>query len=459
MTMKTEILLINCQADHSQNNAMDNKGGEAINTATLESLREVIPDANFCTFMLLSKDFAKKIGITIIPSKITYKFKPFSLVTSFFSTCDVIRSYLWSCFKWDSLICNQKLKTISDADVVVHVGGDLYSDDYGLRTIIEHSKDFLMCHYLGKPVAIYAESIGPFNSYISSSISRFALNRVDLITVREGISRDNLLKLGIRESKVHLTADPAFLFKPVSKEKVTELLKKEGVVSGSNPIFGVTTGNTNFIRSAKKSRKMGILKSLFYLFQYLLPEKIFLMMLPLILNNKSIHSISSSAKSSNEMSRIVDHCIENYNATVLLIPHVVPLKGAIFDDRKLLKEIYDRCRNKEKVILIGDYAGDELKGIIGSCDMFIGAKMHATIAATSQFVPTIAIAFGHKFYGVFGLLGLEKYVCDSFSVDNITQKIDEVWMNRSRIQDDLKEKMEHIREMSLMNALLVKKLL
>jgi polysaccharide pyruvyl transferase WcaK-like protein len=38
-------------------------------------------------------------------------------------------------------------------------------------------------------------------------------------------------------------------------------------------------------------------------------------------------------------------------------------------------------------------------------DVFVGARMHATIAAFSSGVPTIPIAYSRKFEGLFGSLG------------------------------------------------------
>ena len=38
--------------------------------------------------------------------------------------------------------------------------------------------------------------------------------------------------------------------------------------------------------------------------------------------------------------------------------------------------------------------------------------MHANIAATSMCVPTLAIAYSHKFYGIMKMLQLDEYVMD-----------------------------------------------
>ena len=47
----------------------------------------------------------------------------------------------------------------------------------------------------------------------------------------------------------------------------------------------------------------------------------------------------------------------------------------------------------------------EAKNTIAQMDVFVGARMHATIAAFSSGVPTIPIAYSRKFEGLFGSLG------------------------------------------------------
>ena len=47
----------------------------------------------------------------------------------------------------------------------------------------------------------------------------------------------------------------------------------------------------------------------------------------------------------------------------------------------------------------------EIKGLIGLCHFFIGSRMPACIAALSQGVPAVGIAYSQKFRGVFDTVG------------------------------------------------------
>jgi colanic acid/amylovoran biosynthesis protein len=72
------------------------------------------------------------------------------------------------------------------------------------------------------------------------------------------------------------------------------------------------------------------------------------------------------------------------------------------------------------IAISGDYTPDILKGIISRCRLYMGARMHANIAAMSSGIPTLAIAYSHKTAGIMQLLDQEEYVCDIASLNRDT---------------------------------------
>lgn len=69
--------------------------------------------------------------------------------------------------------------------------------------------EILFAKALQKPVMIYANTLGPFNFSWAWPLIRWSLNKVDLITTREEISKEILKDLKI-ESPIYVTADAAF---------------------------------------------------------------------------------------------------------------------------------------------------------------------------------------------------------------------------------------------------------
>src|SRR5687768_14293913 len=87
--------------------------------------------------------------------------------------------------------------------------------------------------------------------------------------------------------------------------------------------------------------------------------------------------------------------------------------------RDLIRQLPPTLRSRVHLVT-DEYDQHEIKGIIGMCDFFIGARMHACIAALSQGIPTVAVAYSRKFAGVFETVGAENWV-----IDGRTQSVQE----------------------------------
>ncbi|MEM2129890.1 MAG: polysaccharide pyruvyl transferase family protein, partial [Candidatus Bathyarchaeia archaeon] len=109
---------------------------------------------------------------------------------------------------------------------------------------------------------------------------------------------------------------------------------------------------------------------------------------------------------------------------------------------------------------------DEIKGIIGSCDMFIGCRMHAVIASLSMYVPTLAIGYGTKFMGVVGqMLNQEEWLIqiEHFSFEEILAllkaKIDCLWEKRIIVRNNLSKTVLSVKALALSNCDVIKNFL
>lgn len=111
----------------------------------------------------------------------------------------------------------------------------------------------------------------------------------------------------------------------------------------------------------------------------------------------------------------------------------------------------------EGVIYHGEFSSPiDAKGIISSMDVFIGARMHATIAAFSSGIATIPTAYSMKFASVFEGLGYP-YVIDmrKMSTGQALSKTIEYIQDYSSLKDKvlLAHKLVDKRYMTMKNAL------
>ena len=109
----------------------------------------------------------------------------------------------------------------------------------------------------------------------------------------------------------------------------------------------------------------------------------------------------------------------------------------------LPRELQGRVR-----IVTGEYDSHEIKGVIGQCDFFIGSRMHACIAALSQGVPCVGVAYSMKFAGVFETVGMQEWVVDGRSVatDAAVARVLELYRDCEAVRSGLKVQAQVARE-------------
>lgn len=242
---------------------------------------------------------------------------------------------------------------ISSVDAVLSIGGDNYSLDYRLPSLLMGVDRLAMS--LGKPVFIWGASVGPFEAepHFVSAIQQH-LAGMSFIAARESITYSYLTEtLGL--NNVIKMADPAFT---LAKEVVDTTLfwPKES----SNGVIGLNIS-------------------------------------PLIERYKS-----DGQDLRAEAIQFIRNAVAK-EFSVLLISHVVPLDGnknnndaAYMAD--MLAEL--AALGNSVTIMPAHFNASQIKQVISQLRFFIGARTHATIAALSSGVPTLSIAYSVKAKGI-----------------------------------------------------------
>ncbi len=117
---------------------------------------------------------------------------------------------------------------VRKADLVVFGGGSLLQDATSLRSLFYYLSIIELSRLFQKPVAVYANGIGPINSGLGRKLTRQTLSKVKSISVRDLESKIELANLGVR-AKVEVTADPAFLLNPAPASRAESILKDSGI--------------------------------------------------------------------------------------------------------------------------------------------------------------------------------------------------------------------------------------
>jgi polysaccharide pyruvyl transferase WcaK-like protein len=307
-----------------------------------------------------------------------------------------------------------------DSDLII-VGHDSLITAYGYLPIVIFSKT------IGKEVMILGGGVGRYGGWFWEMLAKPILNKIDLITLREEISYNYLIDIGITNPPMIVTADPGFLMRPVSPERSIELLDNEHIPYHKSPLIGITV---SWISTSK----------------YYLPE---------------IKNIDEKHRAYVQLiAKVVDHITEELNINVVLLAHVFGPEISQ-DDRITLEAIYRQSRNKDMVWLITkEYTAEEIKGIIGNLDLLVGERLHSIIAAITMNVPIIAITYpSPRMLGIARMMHIEDWVVNVEELDSklYISKIDQVWSVRDEVKQNLKMTLPLIESQALINGQLIMK--
>ena len=414
-----------------------NRGCMAAAMGAMNCLKESMPDASITIFCNHYEEDAKILEEICKNQRVEIKKHPgYKAHNSKLIT--ILHSGILASFSLCYCILGRASNTIrlpfknayDQYDIILNLSLDTFSDQYGVPAYFSALFNILLGIATGKPMVVWAASIGSFDKRSTRFLASLVLNRVDMIIAREQVTKEYLETLGVTKPSIYVTADHAFLMEPAPPKRISEILANEGVDKSENPLIGISASQL--------------------IHHYAFPG--------------IQHGEERYQRYVAVMAETIDYLVDKLNADVLLISHVIVPNN---DDRIISRKIYEQVKYKVRVKLItSEYMADELKGIIGACDLLIGSRMHSTIASTSMSVPTIAVVYGHKSHGVIGnmmgqdayMIEIGKYDPDEF-LDELRAKIDDAWAKRDSISNQLRERTQAAKQQAWLNGSLIKGLL
>jgi len=311
---------------------------------------------------------------------------------------------------------NPCLKRLSESSIVASIAaGDSFSDIYGLERFFYVSLPQILALFMGKRLVVLPQTIGPFHGKVARSVARYILRKADLIYSRDydGVeSTRNLLGLASSNKKIRFCYDVGFILDPVRPRDMNLHLGDE--TGKERPVVGLNVSGLLY-RGGYSHNNMFALK---------LDYRVFIV-------------------------DLIDFMIRKKNATVVLIPHVFGKHAE--SDAVICEQMHASLKeryNGQLLVANGTYNHNEIKHIIGLCDFFIGSRMHACIAALSQYIPTVSIAYSSKFIGVMQTIGVEGLVADPrmLGKEELLGIIDNAFEQRALLSGHLEKTIPHVRE-------------
>lgn len=305
---------------------------------------------------------------------------------------------------------NTFLREMQECDFFGEIrGGDSFSDIYGLKRFLLGSLTSIIALLLGKRLVLLPQTYGPYDSRMARTVAKYILRRsaVVLSRYRDGVSAIKQMLGSNSNVSVRFCPDVAFMLDALKPEapQIIPPLQQDAM----RLLIGININGLMYNGGYTQGNMFGL--------QFDYKEMALKMMLELL---------------------------EQTNANLLLIPHTFGLSGNINSDPDASRDVINSLPKEYKTrvhMVMNEYDQSEIKGVIGMCDFFIGSRMHACIAALSQGIPTVGIAYSHKFIGVFDSIGSGETVIDgrALDIDAVIRNVMTAFENRKALSAEIKE--------------------
>lgn len=312
---------------------------------------------------------------------------------------------------------NPALYSIRGAALVGAIaGGDSFSDIYGLPRLLYVTLPSVLVILLERPLILLPQTYGPFKSRSARWIARYVLRRAACIYSRDEESLREIYRLvGPTGRRAQFAYDMGFALEP--RPPKPDLLAWLSGLKTGNELVGLNVNGLLFAGNDTHQGRFGLIVDYSRLLQDL-----------------------------------VGHLVLKEGCRILLVPHVFGEGGE--SDPAACQRLHALLRPNVRgsVHLLQDRCDQhEIKYVIGQCGFFVGSRMHACIAALSQNVPAVGLAYSRKFAGVFRSVGMEQLALDLCvsDRDQVLASVAAQFQARERIRLSLAKTMPAVRAAAL----------
>lgn len=288
------------------------------------------------------------------------------------------------------------LPAIRNSRVLLAGSGNLIQDGTSSKSLYYYLYVISYAQRHGLKTMLYANGIGPVNKEKNIIRSRYILNKMDYITLREPDSVKELTRMHVQNEHIKLTADPVFRLQASQDENIANDLLMQ-LKNSSQKYFGVSV------------RKWSGCKKDFY----------------------------------NELAKTCDYITSEYHMTAVFLPM----------QRTYDVEYSERVRaamTSPSLMLSDTISGSDMMGIIRHMDFMIAMRLHAFVYAANVGVPIFGIDYNPKVSGFMKYIGFKNYITiPEFSLENNIPHIQTCLQEGSSLSE---ENIVQLHEKSFSNA-------
>lgn len=280
------------------------------------------------------------------------------------------------------------IKAIKSAKMLLVGGGTLIQDSTSTKSLIYYLAVIKIAQAFNKKVMLYANGIGPIKEE-NKKITKRIINKVDVITLREELSLEELKKIGVDKPKIIVTADS---------------------------VFGI-----DYDKRAKIQEK-----------QYQLVS---------VRNHKKLCENFCS-----DIARLCDQMYEKHNISTVFIPFQKK------NDLEITQKIRALMKSESEVFDT-ECEFSELMSLMENARLCIGMRLHSLIYSVISKIPCVGLVYDQKVKAFMDYIGQKNYLdAHSLKYQDLMEKVDYALENDEEIRKDLEKKSLELRELSQKNA-------
>lgn len=243
------------------------------------------------------------------------------------------------------------MRKFRHAALYINGGGSLMQDVTSTRSLLYYLFTLDIAKRLGCKVMMYGCGIGPIRRAGNRVHTAHTINRaVDLITLRDDLSRGELNRMGIVEPEIRLAADPTIILHPAGQAQMDQVMEDLGI-----PVDGRYLGFS-------------------------------------LRNWKGLEAVS------DEIARAAEYAYQTHGLTPVFVPIEFP--SDVSPARMIADKLHCPYYMVERRLPI-----EETIGLLARMKTVIGIRLHSLMFSACHGVPVIGMSYDIKVDGFLKYIG------------------------------------------------------
>lgn len=392
-----------------------NIGNYYIVEPLFRELHKYFPDYKIITTFQMDDVFQDKEKVEVLPMDIYYSWNPERDVKLANEEVKEAENYI----SGNAYHLTPYMQAVLESEYIINVSGDMWGDNaehVGHNRFLVDCLKMKVAQIFKKKTILFAVTPGPFTN--DTELGKEVFGRFDLVVIREKVSAQNLKKWGFSIKNVIYAPCPSFLFEPNKNDEMKWVKKIDESHKKARDVIGMTFGGFNMPYGPYD-------------------------MWP------------RDPSQYNVFVELAEHIINDLRCDMLIFSHTngfdLPPNFKLKSGRDfvILEQFYQLLIEKnpsykQHIILVDEpLLPADIKSVIGNLDLLITGRVHASVASTSQCIPTVYmeydrnVIYSDKMMGFSEQLGMQRFVTEPGNIDALRQKVDCCYENRVSVKKEL----------------------